>query len=293
MDKGSIEYKAVLVKKRFIINTSTDFPNSGTVTPKMDTCDCRDEVTVNITPDCPYSFVKWNDGNISRTRNIVMDGNKNFIANMAKISFDVTKSEPNIFPNIVVDLKIDSALYGIAGILLPSVDISQFTVIDEDGVGNSKEIKDFNLIKNSQIVYSLYGNCYDKVTDLNRKTIVKFVHNGCTYIDTAMYSINLNAGCDSCSRLLKRVDTPNQLFQNRPNPYNPETIIRYSIAEDEKVFIAVYDMLGREVATLVNEHREAGEYEVIFKPNNLPSGVYFYRMKTNTFQDVKKMIFLK
>jgi hypothetical protein len=297
MDKGSVGYKAVLVIKRFTIRSSPDVTNSGTTNPIIDTCDCGTPVTLSVTPNCPYSFVRWSDGNINRTRSITMDGNKNFVASMARILLNVKKSEPNIFPNIVVDLEVDSAWYDNNGVLQSqssSFNRSQFTnitVIDEDTVGNSKEITNFNVVGN-QIVYSLYGNCYDKVTDLRRKTIVRFSYNGCPDIDTAMYSIILNSGCDSCSRLLQR-KTPNALYQNRPNPYNPETRIGYSIAENDHVFIVVYDILGREVAVLVNGYKEAGEHEVIFKPHGLPSGVYFYKMKTNTFQAVKKMSFIK
>ena len=83
------------------------------------------------------------------------------------------------------------------------------------------------------------------------------------------------------------------LFANRPNPFNPETIIRYSIENDDRVNLIVYDILGREVAVLVDEFKEAGEYEVSFIPKGLPSGVYLYRIKTSRFQDVKKMMYLK
>jgi hypothetical protein len=294
--KNDINHEAILDKKQFTLNSSTDYPNSGAVNPQTYICDCGETIKLTVIPNCGYSFVKWSDGDTNVTRNIAMYKDTSLTANMAKILFDVPKSEPNIFPNIVVNLEIDSAWYT-DGVWEPKFKItafsrSQFTVIDEDTVGNSTEIKNFNLV-GSQIVYSLYGNCYDKVSDLKRRTIIEFNYNGCKYIDSAMYTIDLNAGCDSCSTPLKRKLTPNKLFQNRPNPYNPETRIKYSIADDDKVFIAVYDILGKEVARLVNEHQEAGEYEVVFRPKNLPSGVYFYRMKTSTFQDVKKMSFIK
>ena len=291
----SVDYMAVLDIKRVTIKTSTDFPNSGTTTtiPPIDTCDCGSTVQLNVTPDCLYDFVKWSDGNINRTRDITIKSDTNITANMARISLNVTKSEPNIFPNIVVNFQIDSTWYrNDEGWQSSYFNRSQFTVIDEDSIGNSKEITNFNLVGN-QIVYSLYGNCYDEYTDLKRRTIVKFVRHGCTYIDTARYTIDLNAGCDSCSRLLQRKKTPNALWQNRPNPYNPETRIGYSIAESDHVFIVVYDILGREVAVLVNDYKEAGEHEIIFKPHGLPSGIYLYKMKTSTFQAVKKMSFVK
>jgi len=224
-----------------------------------------------------------------------MDTNKVFVAKMAKVNFDVVKSEPNIFPNIVVDLKVDSTWFTKETFLIKALNRNNFTVVDEDSIQNRKTITNFNLLENSngyQIVYSLYGNCFNKPTDLNRKSIVSFSYLGCSYSDTATYRINLNAGCDSCSRMVKR-KTSNMLYANRPNPFNPETIIRYSIETDDRVNLIVYDILGREVAVLVDEFKEAGEYEVSFIPKGLPSGVYLYRIKTSRFQDVKKMMYLK
>jgi hypothetical protein len=84
-----------------------------------------------------------------------------------------------------------------------------------------------------------------------------------------------------------------QLSQNYPNPFNPTTIIKYQIPVDGLVSLKVYDILGREVKTLVNEFKEAGYYEVEFNAFNIPSGVYFYKLQTKEFTDVKKMIIAK
>ncbi|HQJ76143.1 MAG TPA: T9SS type A sorting domain-containing protein [Bacteroidota bacterium] len=297
MDKGSVSYKALLVKKNYTAQVTTDYSNSAIITkaPNKDTLACGDTLKISLTDKCPYSFIKWNDNVSTRNRSVVMDTNKVFIAKMAKVNFDVIKSEPNIFPNIVVDLKVDSTWFTKETFLIKALNRNYFTVIDEDSIQNRKTITNFNLLENAngyQIVYSLYGNCFNKPTDLNRKSIVTFSYLGCSYSDTAKYKINLNAGCDSCSRILKR-KTPNMLFANRPNPFNPETIIRYSIENDDRVNLIVYDILGREVAVLVDEFKEAGEYEVSFIPKGLPSGVYLYRIKTSRFQDVKKMMYLK
>jgi hypothetical protein len=214
---------------------------------------------------------------------------------MAKINFDIIKAEPNIFPNIVVDLAVDSTLYNVNPVLVPNLNRTQFLVIDEDSAQNRKSITNYNLLQGAngyQLIYSLYGSCFDKPTDIGRKTIITFNYNGCSATDTARYKITLNAGCDSCSRMLKR-KTANILYSNRPNPFNPETKIKYSIADADRVSLIVFDVLGREVTTLVDEYKEAGEYEVTFLPKSLPSGIYLYRIKTSSFQDVKKMMFLK
>jgi hypothetical protein len=84
-----------------------------------------------------------------------------------------------------------------------------------------------------------------------------------------------------------------ELSQNFPNPFNPETSIEYLIREASIVSIKVYDVLGRELKTLVNSYKQKGRYKITFNSAGLPSGVYFYRMETNSFSDIKKMIILK
>ena len=84
-----------------------------------------------------------------------------------------------------------------------------------------------------------------------------------------------------------------KLETNYPNPFNPSTTIIYEIAKVTEVSLKVFDILGREVAELVNEKKNAGNYRVDFNASNLPSGVYFYRINTQEFSDSKKMILLK
>jgi hypothetical protein len=84
-----------------------------------------------------------------------------------------------------------------------------------------------------------------------------------------------------------------ELYQNYPNPFNPITKIKFSLPEDSYVEIKVYDVLGREIVTLLSENRKAGYHEITFDASNLPSGVYFYRIKAGKFADVKKMILMK
>ncbi len=84
-----------------------------------------------------------------------------------------------------------------------------------------------------------------------------------------------------------------KLEQNYPNPFNPSTRIIYQVAATSNVKLEVFDMLGRKVATLVNERKEAGEYPVIFNAQNLSSGVYFYRLQTDKFTQTKKMMLVK
>jgi hypothetical protein len=83
------------------------------------------------------------------------------------------------------------------------------------------------------------------------------------------------------------------LRQNYPNPFNPSTEISYDLPEKSFVTLKVYDVLGREILTLVHEEKPAGTYRINFKAVGLGSGVYFYQLKTDHFQDKKKMLLMK
>lgn len=83
------------------------------------------------------------------------------------------------------------------------------------------------------------------------------------------------------------------LSQNYPNPFNPNTTIRYSIPNQSKVIIKVYDILGNEIKTLVNEEKQMGSYELEFDASTLTSGIYFYQLKADNYIETKKMILLK
>jgi hypothetical protein len=83
------------------------------------------------------------------------------------------------------------------------------------------------------------------------------------------------------------------LYQNYPNPFNPNTKISWQFPVVSWQILKIYDILGNEVATLVNEYRNAGNYVVEFDASNLSSGIYFYKLQTGTFIQTKKMILLK
>jgi hypothetical protein len=83
------------------------------------------------------------------------------------------------------------------------------------------------------------------------------------------------------------------LKQNYPNPFNPSTTIKYSITSSDFVTLKVYDVLGNEVATLINEEKPAGSYEVNFDATQLSSGIYFYTINASNFVETKKMILMK
>lgn len=84
-----------------------------------------------------------------------------------------------------------------------------------------------------------------------------------------------------------------ELSQNYPNPFNPVTRIQYSVNSMELVSLKIYDILGNEVATLVNKEQPAGRYELMFNAEELSSGIYFYKLQSGSLIQTKKMILLK
>ncbi len=97
---------------------------------------------------------------------------------------------------------------------------------------------------------------------------------------------------------LQEVPTQIHLYQNYPNPFNPETTISYKVQAASQVSLKVYDALGREIATLVNEYKQTGLHTATFSVKtpymaSLPSGVYFYRLQSGSYSKTKKMILLR
>jgi len=83
------------------------------------------------------------------------------------------------------------------------------------------------------------------------------------------------------------------LCQNYPNPFNPYTEIKYSLSKNGYTKLEIYNMVGQSVRSLVNEYQNAGNYQIIFNANNLPSGIYFYRLLSGAYTQTKKMVLLK
>ncbi len=83
------------------------------------------------------------------------------------------------------------------------------------------------------------------------------------------------------------------LKQNYPNPFNPTTNISFDLPKESTVQLQIYDIQGKLVSTLVNERMDEGTHSVSYNSSGLPSGVYFYRLQTDEFTDIKRMLLLK
>jgi hypothetical protein len=94
---------------------------------------------------------------------------------------------------------------------------------------------------------------------------------------------------------VKEKDLPESYYlsQNYPNPFNPATTIKYELPSDALVQLRVYNTLGEEVFSAVNEEKKAGFYEFIFNAGTLPSGIYIYKIQAGEFTSVKKMLLIK
>ncbi|MEO8231693.1 MAG: T9SS type A sorting domain-containing protein [Ignavibacteriota bacterium] len=116
---------------------------------------------------------------------------------------------------------------------------------------------------------------YQDWGDLKKATVMKF---------------SSSTGIEELNRI-----TPNsyEVFQNYPNPFNPETKIRFKVAGTEFISLKIFDVLGNEISTLVNEEKPAGTYEVNFDGKGLSSGMYFYTLTAGNFIETKKMILMK
>ncbi|MDP3831986.1 MAG: hypothetical protein Q8Q47_11990, partial [Ignavibacteriaceae bacterium] len=156
-----------------------------------------------------------------------------------------------------------------------------------EGNGNCNSPKDYSFIDENVSA----GNCLYRLKQID-------YNGGFSY--SSEVEINVEA-----------IPTEFALYQNYPNPFNPSTKIKYSIpsveshsgAAEQNVSLKIYDILGNEVATLVNENKAAGNYEVVFNASRteqdrgIASGIYIYQLRAtssnNTFTDTKKMLFIK
>ncbi|MFH1194502.1 MAG: T9SS type A sorting domain-containing protein [bacterium] len=134
---------------------------------------------------------------------------------------------------------------------------------------------------------------FDGLTDTTRT--IDTLRNDCEYFWRVKTINLLRKELWSPIWKFKTITLPTEYYlsQNYPNPFNPSTVIKYQVPSLQAVSLKVYDILGREVATLVNEEKPAGNYEVIFNGEGLPSGVYFYSLHAGNFHQTKKMLLLK
>ena len=161
---------------------------------------------------------------------------------------------------------------------------------ERDGNGNGR-VYTINIGISDESGNIATAECYVTVPHNNRSDAVDdgvlYSIEGCE-VDSPVPGFNVND-------VENKKITPEEysLDQNFPNPFNPRTKISYGIPEAGLVILKVYDLLGNEIAKLVNENKQAGRYEVEFNADNLASGVYIYRLSVNNFIRTKKMVLMR
>lgn len=130
-------------------------------------------------------------------------------------------------------------------------------------------------------------------TEMHKYSFTEDALNGTLYYRLKQIDYNGNYSYSESIEINSVYASNFQLYQNYPNPFNPSTKIKYAITEQAFISLKVYDALGNEVSTLVNEVKPTGNYEVEFNGTGLSSGVYFYKLNAGSFVETKKMVLLK
>jgi hypothetical protein len=196
-------------------------------------------------------------------------------------------------PNLITPTKIISVDW--AGFLTGTI----ASLFGEDKINFLIYDQGYNFIaSDSGIIFEVEYIVKDSLSDSTKAHLV-FTEAMAADSSIMMLPFEFINGEISISPSVGVKETPNispikfELHQNYPNPFNPSTTIQFDIPKAAFVTLKVYNVLGQEVATLVNEKREAGRYEVEFDGSKLTSGVYFYRLQAGSFVQTRKMILLK
>ncbi|PIQ10187.1 MAG: hypothetical protein COW71_03545 [Ignavibacteriales bacterium CG18_big_fil_WC_8_21_14_2_50_31_20] len=138
-----------------------------------------------------------------------------------------------------------------------------------------------------------YFGYASKIASTNKWKLIDVPNVGHDYILMAAAAQKFLLDVTDVTNLIQNIPTNFELSQNYPNPFNPTTQIIFRLKSSEYVTLKVFDILGKEILTLVNETKQAGTYKVNFNAKNLSNGVYLYRIKAGKFTETKKMILLK
>ncbi|NMB80485.1 MAG: T9SS type A sorting domain-containing protein [Ignavibacteria bacterium] len=197
-----------------------------------------------------------------------------FLTTIVTIGQKVYKVEPGSKGNVII-LEIENA--------------SNEQTISGITVNLTKQISSLHFTKTEQKIEHLSKNVeaefeFDVERDVSTNRI-----------DTLKFIVTGNNGILEEKVILIGYTIPTEfkLSQNFPNPFNPATKIEYQLPKDGRVIIKVFNVLGQEVRTLVDEIKEAGYYNIEFNSFGLSSGVYFYSLSTENYQSIKKMVLLK
>ena len=160
------------------------------------------------------------------------------------------------------------------------------TVFLNDGLGNFTTRENCYYPHADGVPWSIMASDFD----LDGRTDIAITSTS----DSLYILYNLGGGTVGINeRETEEIPTTFSLSQNYPNPFNPSTTIKFSIPNGGLVTLAVYNILGEQIKTLINQEMPAGNHSVLFSANSLASGIYFYSLRAGSFVETKKMILLK
>ncbi|MBL7128205.1 MAG: T9SS type A sorting domain-containing protein [Ignavibacteria bacterium] len=152
----------------------------------------------------------------------------------------------------------------------------------------SNRFEEYNITSLSPGNYKIIANRLGYTSD---STLV-YLSSGVN-LDTIDFVLEISNGLITNSQISSNIPEDFVLYQNYPNPFNPTTSIRFDLSKLSNVKITLYDVLGRELTGLIEKDLNAGSYVVNWNASNYPSGVYFYKLETEDFFDVKRMVLIK
>lgn len=201
---------------------------------------------------------------------------------------------------------------------------SSFLKVNQNGTlmwANPDADSTFNLLAHAMLRLDMYNNAYLAASTMTHMAVCRVNSNGSngwTITIPTGYAYGIDFGSDNSvyvvggstsgasggtGRILQQltnitgnhslIPSANWLGINYPNPFNPETIIKFGIAEEELYSLTVYDITGKEISVLADGYKKPGVYSVSFNGSGLPSGIYFYKLKSINFSETKRMILIK
>jgi len=195
--------------------------------------------------------------------------------------------------------------YNIVGGKLILSDSTNFIITWIEGISNESKYFAQKFNRNVEKLWDSNNIVYSLMTH-DTRAIVSDENDGFIDVFGKYYPLPIGVFCQQLSKngILGEVITSINddeinndlkfiLHQNYPNPFNPSTNIEYAIIDREYVTLKVYDVIGKEVVTLVNEEKPAGSFNIEFNASNLASGVYYYQLRSGEFMESKKMILMK
>lgn len=123
--------------------------------------------------------------------------------------------------------------------------------------------------------------------------LIVFIISGISSFATADNKLHSNIPLGIGSPINQTGPEDYKLYQNFPNPFNPSTKISYKINQEGYVKLSVFNLVGQEIETLVNEYQSAGKYDIEFNAKDLPSGIYLYKLQVNGYTSVKRMTLIR